>query len=139
MKHAQLRSKGANTKHLHKRHPKQQVSKQSCSNIQLSSKLLNIGKKKSTLKNPNAISMYTEVISTIQTNDELCLKKQKTNTKTNKQKTPPSYTTACNQITIFNYYHTYNNNLNIPANCGITIITTCVTELTLGMSLTNIT
>ena len=83
--------------------------------------------------------MYTEVISTIQTNDELCLKKQKTNTKTNKQKTPPSYTTVRNQITIFNYYHTYKNNLNIPANCGITTITTCVTELTLGMSLRNIT
>ena len=38
VKHAQLRWTSANTKHMHIRHPKQPVSKQSCSNIQLSSK-----------------------------------------------------------------------------------------------------
>ena len=37
VKHAWLRWTGANTKHMHIKHPKQQVSKQSCSNIQLSS------------------------------------------------------------------------------------------------------
>ena len=38
VKHAQLRRTSANTKHMHIRHPKQHVSKQSCSSIQLSSK-----------------------------------------------------------------------------------------------------
>ena len=38
MEHALLRWTGANTKHMHIRHLKQQVSKQSCRNIQLSSK-----------------------------------------------------------------------------------------------------
>ena len=64
VKHAQLRWTGANTKHMHIRHSKQHVSKQSCWNIQRSIK------KKEYPQNPNTVSTYTKITPTIQTNDD---------------------------------------------------------------------